>query len=199
MKTKALSRRAALAGAISLAPAAAVAAVPIGADPDVELVALSDQVTALYERRLELQDLLAPYDAEYSERLYAACEQMGELQRKGELKAAHDLAVAFDRETQEARPPQVEAANEEADRITALLDAPAQRMFALPARTLRGLAIKAGFAAYEYEELWAVSFNDLDWHKKFVRHLIEEVLALAGEPLPFEAPDATADDETSAA
>jgi hypothetical protein len=53
-----LSRRAALVGAIALAPAAAVAAVPIGADLDTELIAAGEQLIALYKRDLELRALL---------------------------------------------------------------------------------------------------------------------------------------------
>src|SRR6266446_401181 len=166
------------------------AAVPIGADPDAELIALGEEATALYERRFELDNLTASYDAEHSERLYEGCRQISELQRRGEVKAAHDLAGTLDKEEKRLRPRYVEAAHEVADRITVALAAPQHRMFMLPARGLAGLAVKARLAAYEHDQLWAVPFSDLDWDKQFVRNLIDEVLALAGEPPPFEAPNA---------
>ena len=104
----------------------------------------------------------------------------------------------LDKENERLRPRYVEAANEEADWITVALAAPAHRMFVLPARGLAGLAVKARLAAYEDDQLWAVPFDDLDWEKKFVRNLIEEVLALAGQPLPFAAPEEISDGEAAA-
>jgi hypothetical protein len=72
-----------------------------------------------------------------------------------------------------------------------------ERVFALRARSIRGLTIKARVAAHWNRRLWDSPLDDLEIEKKAVRHLIEEMLALAGEPLPFEAPDAVADEEVS--
>jgi hypothetical protein len=185
MKTK-LSRRAALAGAMSLVPAAAVAAVPIGADPDAELRAVDEQLRRLYERHSELQELLITekwcthFDRDISE--------ISTLQRAGKAKEAGELARLRDAELREAMGPEWVAADREQDQVLNAIDNLHERMFALPARTIRGLTIKGRAAAHWNRRLWDSPLDDLDIEKKATRHLIEEVLAAAGEPPPFEAP-----------
>jgi hypothetical protein len=70
--------------------------------------------------------------------------------------------------------------------ITNAIDPIARRIFALPAVTPAGFAVKARAAAYEHAELWDDEFDDLDWEDKFVRSLIEGTLAMAGAELPLE-------------
>jgi len=201
MKTK-LSRRAALAGAISLAPAAAVAAVPIGADADAELIAVGEQLIAVCERARELWDFLAPYSEEFNKRLAAACEEIGGVRQSGSSKAADELWAVRSAEINQAMQamgPELNAANDEHGRMIAAMGEPARRIFALPARTIRGLAIKAVLAAYENSDLWDEPFDDLDYNQNWLRNLIEAVLAFAGRPLPFAAPEAISNESVALA
>lgn len=193
MDSKTLSRRAALAGALSLTPAAAVAAMPIGADPDAELIAIGEQLAPLYERELELRAFLIPHRDNWHDLILAASHDIDRMQRDGDTRTREELSKLRYREVDllwqeyKRQRPEFVAADEEQERLFHPMDDLHRRMFALPARSLRGLAVKARAAAYEYSSLWAVPFKDLDWDSMFLRHAIEELLALAGEELPFEA------------
>ena len=161
MKTKTLSRRAALAGAVSLAPAAAVAAVPIGTDSDAELIAVGEQLTALFKRVRELWDFLAPSSDELLGHMHDAAHEVMKVRESGDSKAADELwavRMAENKQMRQSMGPKFAAADEEHQRVLRALDEP---------------------------------FNDLDLNDNFVRDVIEAVLAFAGEPLPFAAPDAT--------
>jgi hypothetical protein len=58
-----------------------------------------------------------------------------------------------------------------------------ERIMALPAHTLAGLAVKARVAAIECSNYWTAG-DGAGWSDKNARAVIEAVLRLAGEPLP---------------
>src|SRR5258706_312162 len=125
--------------------------------------------------------------------MHDAAHEVMKVRESGDSKAADELWAARMAENEQMRQsmgPKFAAASEEHARVIHALDEPLRRMFALPARTVRGLAIKAQCAAYGRSELWDEPFNDLDLNDNFVRDVIEAVLAFAGEPPPFEAPNA---------
>jgi hypothetical protein len=199
MSTTKTTRRQLLAqiSAVAVAGGAVMtttAAMPIGADPDAELIAAGEELIALFRRDRELWDFLAPFSEHLQGHMHDAAHEVMKVRESGDSKAADELWAVRTAEIKQAREalgPEFLAASEEQERVQNSLDEPARRMFALPARTVHGLAIKALCAAHERSELWDEPFNDLDWTDNFVRDVIEAVLAFAGEPLPFAAPDAT--------
>jgi hypothetical protein len=164
------------------------AAAPIGADADAQLIVLGEQLGQLHERELELRKFLAGHTEKYDALFDPIIQEISALQRAGKKKRAAKVAALRDAQMREAMGPEWVAADHEHDRAWESIDEIRQRMFVLPAHTLRGLAVKAMSAAYEHDQLWAAPFDDLNPEEQLIRHLIEAVLALAGEPLPFAAP-----------
>ncbi len=165
-----------LTGAAVASTAAGKAiATPIETDADAELMAIGEQLIALYEHETELLQILAPYRDVYDDRLEAIVVEETDKARGRELTA----------ELRQAMGPEFNAADDEHALIVAAMDEPERRMFGLPAHTVRGLALKAACAAYQNSELWEVPFDDLYRKDNFFRHLIEAVLGFAGHPLPF--------------
>lgn len=69
------------------------------------------------------------------------------------------------------------------ERIEAILSAldPIERaIMAIPATTVVGLGVKARHAAHVLSNYWADAPEQLDWHAKTVRLLIESTCAVAG-------------------
>lgn len=58
-------------------------------------------------------------------------------------------------------------------------------IMATPARTIADLGVKARHAAYVISEQWDVPINQLDWHARTVRLLIEAVCNFADTSLPL--------------
>jgi hypothetical protein len=104
--------------------------------------------------------------------------------RHGE-EAANKLLRIKNAEVRQVLGPQFDTITQEQHDVTEAIVEPADRMLALPARTIEGLTLKAVFAAYENMHLWQRPFNDLDWTDRFLRHLVEAALAAAGMSLPF--------------
>jgi hypothetical protein len=185
MKTKSeLSRRTAVVGALALAPAAATAAMPIGADPEAELMEVGRELLALYEQRTVVDKIAAPMVYEFYERVHALRRTFDEARRNGGERAVNELFKIKDAEMREALGPQFDTVTKEQEMLSEAIDPLARRMLALPVHTVRGVALKAVFAAYDNPNLWHCPSKDLDQPEEFVRHLIEAVLALAGYELP---------------
>jgi hypothetical protein len=177
--------------ATTTAAGTAVAA-PAGTDTDAELMAVGEQLLKLYERRAAVDAIAAPQIREYWERLQTAFDDAGdvikEARRKGGVEAANRLVRIHDAAIRQQLGPDFDRISQEQNDLTDALDQPARRMFALPAHTISGLALKAVLAAYENTQLWQSALDDLEWNERFLRHLIEAVLATAGTPLPFATP-----------
>jgi hypothetical protein len=63
-----------------------------------------------------------------------------------------------------------------------------RQIIAQPARTLRGIAVKARAAAVlAMPQLWNEPAKDLDWHDEVARKLVESICDAAEMPLPYEA------------
>lgn len=186
-----LSRRSALA--ISVAAAAAgggVATAAPTANPDAELIGLGKELETLNTRDDELRSRLAPLWEEHGDLMKAFEKDHGglrEFYREHGPKAGDTLLLARDAEIRRQLGAEYVALEEEHEETVAAMDAPARRMFALPAHTIEGLAVKARAAANENQNLWEEPFDDLGWPEKFIRTLIESVLAMAGEPVPGAA------------
>lgn len=58
-------------------------------------------------------------------------------------------------------------------------------IMAAPARTIVGLGIKARHAAYVVSEHWDAPVEQIDWHARAIRLLIEAICKAAGVRLPF--------------
>jgi hypothetical protein len=144
-------------------------------DADAELMEVGERLIALYERETELQETLAPYSEAFDEHM---CNVVCKGTDKEHRRKLYD-------ELMQALGPEFIAATAEHTRIVEAMDEPERRMFALPARTVDGLALKAVCAAYQNSELWSAPFRDLDREECFFRGLIEAVLVFAGRPLPF--------------
>ena len=70
----------------------------------------------------------------------------------------------------------------------AAVDRAADRVRALPARTLAGLAVHARTLAFTFEHAGDEEPDQLDWDRECVRRFVETVCALAGvAPLPATA------------
>lgn len=176
-----ISKREMLTGAAAAAlPALPVSAIGAcagtAAKADAELIALGKRLEALYARDFELREMLAPYWEEHDRRMKALYEQNGgsgdELYLARDAEVRRELGAAF------------AAATDEHGQVIDDICAPAKRMFALPARSLEGLAVKARMTAIERSELWAEPFRIFDWHDMFLRNLVEAVLAMVGESVP---------------
>ena len=59
-----------------------------------------------------------------------------------------------------------------------------QAIMATPARTIRGLGVKARHAAYVMSHYWDVPIEQIDWDARAMRLLIEAICGLADVPLP---------------
>lgn len=59
----------------------------------------------------------------------------------------------------------------------------------LPANSLAGLRAKMLVAIFANESLWDKLFQDIDWHERTVRSVIEAARVLAGIPVPQECTD----------
>jgi hypothetical protein len=164
--------------ALSIAVTGTAIAVPIDTDADAELMAVGKQLLALYEREVELLEILAQYREAFVERQNAIIMEETDKVRRRELEAELMLAMG----------PEFIAAYKEQGRIVEAMDEPERRMLASPAHTIHGVGLKALCAAYQNPELWNVPFNDLDREDSFFRALTEAVLAFAGYQLPFATP-----------
>jgi hypothetical protein len=69
--------------------------------------------------------------------------------------------------------------------VLARLEPVERAIMATPARTILGLGIKARHAAYVVSEHWDTPIEQIDWHARAVRLLIEAVCKAAGVRLPF--------------
>jgi hypothetical protein len=174
------SRRSILIRAVAGTAATAIpvaASSLVGGQPDDELLALGRECDALYARYFELRTAMAPHWEEYHRRreLLKAAERRGELDSATFtdqlMRIMEDCGIA----------------NDGLDDLTDAMDAPHRRIMAVSVHTVEGLAIKARAAAFSCEHFWDVSFADADWDRKHVRSLVEAVLMLAGQPLPFPA------------
>ena len=59
-----------------------------------------------------------------------------------------------------------------------------QAIMATPARTIRGLGVKARHAAYVLSHYWEAPIDRIDWDARAMRLLIEAICGLANAPLP---------------
>jgi hypothetical protein len=59
-----------------------------------------------------------------------------------------------------------------------------QAIMATPARTIRGLGVKARHAAYVMSHYWEAPIEQIDWDARAMRLLIEAICGLADVPLP---------------
>ncbi len=59
-----------------------------------------------------------------------------------------------------------------------------QAIMATPARTIRGLGVKARHAAYVMSHYWETPIARIDWDARAMRLLIEAICGLADVPLP---------------
>ncbi|WP_315825576.1 MULTISPECIES: hypothetical protein [unclassified Bradyrhizobium] len=81
------------------------------------------------------------------------------------------------------------ASPEDLDRLETMLAdlAPVeQAIMGTPARTIAGLGVKARHAAYVVSEYWDAPLDQIDWHSRAVRSLIEAVCEVASVPYSFE-------------
>jgi hypothetical protein len=176
------SRRSVLAGlAVAGTPTSALV-VPSG---DHELLALGERLEAL------LPELTAAQSACFA----AADAADEEAWRRAGLYEHHDGMGGGDPLTREERSrlwamgkvvraefgteDAIRACNEVWQRANTIH----REIIAQPARTLRGLAIKARAAAVlAVSPLWDKPAKDLDWHDEVVRKLIESICDAAGTP-----------------
>ncbi len=75
----------------------------------------------------------------------------------------------------------------EIESVLARLEPVERAIMATPARTIAGLGIKARHAAYGVSEHWDAPIEQVDWHARAVRLLIEAICEAAGVRLPFPA------------
>jgi hypothetical protein len=59
-----------------------------------------------------------------------------------------------------------------------------QAIMATPARTIRGLGVKARHAAYVMSHYWEAPIEQIDWDARAMRLLIEAICGVADVPLP---------------
>lgn len=64
-------------------------------------------------------------------------------------------------------------------------DAAQEAIFAIPPRTLVGLAVHCQALAWTFERAWDRPEDDCDWDLRCVRRVVETVHAMAGVPLPI--------------
>ena len=57
-------------------------------------------------------------------------------------------------------------------------------LMTVPARSIAGLGVKARHTAHVVSEYWDKPIDQIDWHAKAVRLLIEAVCEVAGTPVP---------------
>lgn len=76
--------------------------------------------------------------------------------------------------------PDAEAGEAEFEDHTKRVDALMERVAALPASSVQGLAAKAIAAANANSQIWERDARDLDWDERKTRELIEAVLSVAG-------------------
>jgi hypothetical protein len=167
-----LSRRRLLGRLATSAAAGAVltpAALAAGSSDDAELLALGKQCDALYAEHEDLEAKLEPRMREYRYRMEARYHDTGYAER-----VQLELGIKEELDRQEA--------------ISEVLQAPVHQISGLPAHTLAGLAVKARSAAFYWSQLWNGPIDDDDAPEDHaVRALVAAVLAMAGEPLPFDA------------
>jgi hypothetical protein len=73
---------------------------------------------------------------------------------------------------------------EKTEAVLARLYPVERAIMATPARTIKGLGVKARHAAYVMSNYWEVPIEQIDWDARAMRLLIEAVCGLAGVPLP---------------
>jgi hypothetical protein len=81
----------------------------------------------------------------------------------GSSEAVNKLFRIQDAVVRQLLGPQFDNITKEQENLTDAINEPAQRMLALPAHTISGLALKAVFAAYENTQLWQQPLNELDF------------------------------------
>jgi hypothetical protein len=185
-----MSRRVALSTLASAVPAAIASPSFADSNPDAGLVALGAQWDAIeadaksfepsvddlcWERELDIAALIG---VEAGQRLPNddARKAYADLFMSTRYRDANDACVKY------------EAMIHPLDRLT-------RTIMARPARSAVGLAIKARTVVFWMSQLWDEPEDDLDWHDRVVRQLVEEIYKTAGVPLPEVCtPDDEADD-----
>jgi hypothetical protein len=74
--------------------------------------------------------------------------------------------------------------SEKTEAILARLYPIEQAIMTTPARTIKGLGVKARHAAYVMSHYWEAPIEQIDWDGRAMRLLIEAVCGLAHVPLP---------------
>jgi hypothetical protein len=124
--------------------------------------------------------------------LRALAEQLDAL--LAELAAVQGLGDGLNIDALRRGPRPEGTATEGCDKGTGQIEALLARLYpielaimATPARTITDLGVKARHAAYVTSEQWDAPINQLDWHARTVRLLIEAICNFADTSLPFES------------
>ncbi|SMX55533.1 conserved protein of unknown function [Bradyrhizobium sp. ORS 285] len=100
----------------------------------------------------------------------------------GQLRDRHDVLVEIKSYTDH------EEQTEKTDAILARLHPIERAIMTTPARTIKGLGVKARHAAYVMSHYWEEPIEQIDWGARAMRLLIEAVCGLAEAPVPgYEA------------
>jgi hypothetical protein len=135
---------------------------------DAELFKLGDEISELAEREAEMREELEPAWEEYT----AAMRQRILNEHHGRI--TRDEMLSQDAESRQ-RLKLDEGLNVEHKQISATIEEKIKRVMELPAHTVKGLATHAIAAEYACSDLWEQTENELDWDRRIMRNLIEQV------------------------
>jgi hypothetical protein len=162
------SRRAVLAGAAATTTATLPAIAFPAVQPDVELLALGQQLDRLFAMQKVACERYKPQWEAFNRE---AQKMLATVPNSNEAWWAMWDRVEVETPVDYPHP----------DDIIGAADGPSRAVMALPATTLADLAVKARLAKFTCSEFWTESDEDADWDHLVLRNLIDAVLELAGK------------------
>ena len=149
-------------GALLGSPHTEFSALILPADDDAGLLALEVQFNSL------IAEMVAVENANDPRAIYPG----GQSLPGGNVQAGYEFDI--DQENRARK----------AEDVLAHLYPIEQAIMATPARTIKGLGVKAHHAAYVMSHYWEAPIEQIDWDARAMRLLIEAVCLLANVPSP---------------